>query len=691
VIKNGLVTYGFAGILMALALGVIVPLPPPVLDALLALYIIGCGLVMLVSVTIKDPLEFAAFAPALLVALFFRFLLEISATRLILLNGHVEGGVGHLIPAFGNVVVGGNLVVGIIIFAIFITVQFIVIASGSQRIAEVAARFTLDAMPGKQMAIDAELHAGAINQADARKKRETVQKEADFYGAMDGAGKYIKNDAIAALIIVVCNLIGGVAVGVIYHGLGPGDALQTYAILSIGNALATTLPSFMLSIAMGMMVTRVAADGSLGFDIATQVMARPDVMRSAAGLAFLLAIFPPMPHVAFGSLGVILLVLAHLASREAKRKFKSDEETAALTKRRDARRPESALGLVGVDAVALEFGADLVGIMHGENGEALLDRISEVRRAIATETGVVMPGVRVRDDQARDPGSYAIRVRDEIAAVGTLRTKELLVVARQDKLALIAGEPTKDPVYGLPAKWIAASDRDAAVATGALIFDPISIIGSHLADVARRRASYLFGRQECQTLVEHLKKSVPVVVKDIGTDLLPFATLHKAFSILLRERVWPRDPVATIEAMLEVAGTTRDPRDLADAARKVLVAPMLRRRNIKELGVLMFEPAFEKRIAAEWNGGESPDPALALHVRERVETYVASVPPGRATVLCTSAFRRTLGELLHRFNITVDVFAFSELPGEINVRPSVVVGAPSAPAAGGEALAAGAA
>ncbi|MGH7708655.1 MAG: FHIPEP family type III secretion protein [Vulcanimicrobiaceae bacterium] len=684
--KPSYLTYGFGILLLALSLGVIVPMPPWVLDGLLALYIVGCGLVMLISVAVAEPLEFSAFAPALLVALFFRFLLEISATRLILLQGHTPGGVGHLIPAFGNVVVGGNLIVGLIIFAIFITVQFIVIASGSQRIAEVAARFTLDAMPGKQMAIDADVNAGLLDQEGARKKRNTVQKEADFYGAMDGAGKYVKNDAIAALIIVLCNLLGGLAVGMLYHGLSPQEALATYAILSIGNALATTLPSFMLCIAMGMMVTRVAADGSLGEDIAAQVMQRPDVMRSAAGLAFMLAIFPPMPHVAFGLLGVGLLVLASYAARTKNAKNQAAKATVESAERTQARRPETALGLVGVDAMSIEFGADLVGMLHAENGEALLDRVSEVRRAIAGETGIVIPGVRLKDDQMRDPGTYGIRVRDELAGSGVLRTKELLAVARADILATIDGEGSFDPVYGLPAKWIAVADREPAAARGALVFDPISIVGSHLAETARLRAAQLFGRQELQTLVEHLKKSVPVVCAEIGTEQLPFPTLHKVFTILLRERVWPRDPVVTLEAILEATASSRDPRDLADAARKVLVAPMLRRRNLTELYVLMFDPEFERRISAEWHGGDAPDPQLALYVRERIEAYARSMPAGRATVVCTSLFRRTLSELLARFNLTIDVFAFSELPGEINVKPLAIVGPPEP-----QAVAAGAA
>ena len=443
--KPSYLTYGFGMVMLALALGVIVPMPTWVLDGLLALYIVGCALVMLVSVVVTEPLEFSAFAPALLVALFFRFLLEISATRLILEHGNLPGGVGHLIPAFGNVVVGGNLIVGLIVFAIFITVQFIVIASGSQRIAEVAARFTLDAMPGKQMAIDADVNAGVLDQEGARRKRERIQKEADFYGAMDGAGKYVKNDAIAALIIVVCNLLGGLAMGVFYCAMSPQQALGTYAILSIGNALATTLPSFMLCMAMGMMVSRVTADGSLGEDLAAQVMQRPDVMRSAAGLAFLLAAFPPMPHAAFAILGAGLLLLARHATRQKSAKDEAAKIGAASAERSNARRPETALGLVGVEALSVEFGADLVGMLQGENGEALLDRISEVRRAVANETGIVIPGVRLRDDQMRDPGTYGIRVRDELVGSGVLRTKELLAVARADILATVDGEASLDP------------------------------------------------------------------------------------------------------------------------------------------------------------------------------------------------------------------------------------------------------
>ncbi len=293
---RGVATYAFAALVLGIVVILVVPLPPFVLDAFLAFNIMASGIVLLLAITVTDPLEFAAFAPVLLIATLFRLALDVSATRLILTQGHVEGGVGAFIPAFGQLVVHGNLVVGMIVFAILITIQFIVIASGSQRVAEVAARFTLDAMPGKQMAIDAEVHAGLLDAEGARRKRALVQKEADFYGAMDGAGKFVRGDAIAALVIVGLNVAGGVVVGVAYHGMGPLDALDTFAILSIGNALVTTLPAFLLSTSMGLMVTRAAGDGSLGVDVTAQVLDRPDVLRAAALFALVLAFVPAWPR-----------------------------------------------------------------------------------------------------------------------------------------------------------------------------------------------------------------------------------------------------------------------------------------------------------------------------------------------------------------------------------------------------------
>jgi flagellar biosynthesis protein FlhA len=464
--------YAFAGLLLAIVGILIVPLPPWLLDVLLGINIFASALVLLLAVTVDDPLEFSAFAPALLVATLFRLSLDVSATRLILTQGATPGAVGDIIPAFGEFVVHGNLVVGLIVFAILITIQFIVIASGSQRVAEVAARFTLDAMPGKQMAIDADVHAGTLDAQSARRKRASVQREADFYGAMDGAGKFVKGDAIAALVIVALNLIGGVVVGIVYHGLAPLDALNTFALLSIGNALVTTLPAFLISTAMGMMVTRVASDGALGTDLATQLFARPDVLRCAAALLLVLSFVPALPRAVFFVLALCAFALAEMAVRNKRGREKETREANERAKRQAMRRPELALGLVGVDTLSIDVGADIAQLLAPPLCEALLDRVGEVRRALVTEIGVVLPGVRLRDDLAREPQTYAVRVRDRIVGEGRLELERLLAVAEESVLSRFNTRIEREPVYGLPAAWIDPSYRELLCEAGALVFDP---------------------------------------------------------------------------------------------------------------------------------------------------------------------------------------------------------------------------
>jgi flagellar biosynthesis protein FlhA len=670
--------YAFATVLLAIVAVLIVPLPAWLLDLLLGINVFASALVLLLSVTVEDPLEFSAFAPALLIATLFRLALDVSATRLILTMGSTPGAVGAVIPAFGEFVVRGNLIVGLIIFAILVTIQFVVIASGSQRVAEVAARFTLDAMPGKQMAIDADVHAGALDVEGARRKREVVQREADFYGAMDGAGKFVKGDAVASMLIVALNLTGGILIGIFYHGLSPGDALQTFALLSIGNALVTTLPAFLISTAMGMMVTRVASDGALGADLATQLFARPDVLRGAGGLLLVLALVPALPRPLFLILGSSAFAMAALAQRARRQ----TEHEAACTReriRRNAlRRPELALGLVGVDAVAIEIGADLAQLLAPPLAEALLDRIGEVRRALAADIGIVLPGVRLRDDLSREPRTYGIRVRDRLAGFGRLDLHRLLAVADEAILARFSVQIEREPVYQLPAAWIPPDVRESAVNAGALVFDPISVLGSHLAEVARTHAAELVGRQELHTLLEHLRSNVPALVKEVGNEVLPFGALHRAIGLLLRESAWPRDPIAVLEAMLEAG--TRDPRELAEAARRAIVPDLLARKGVTQLEPVIFDSEFERELIAAWcrHGPDSLQPATALALRERIERYAARTPRDRAAVVCTAMLRPVLAEFLQRSGVRVSVYAFGELPNGVTLAPSEVI-APEGP------------
>ncbi|MGB8964476.1 MAG: flagellar biosynthesis protein FlhA [Candidatus Cybelea sp.] len=665
--------YAFAALLLAIIAILIVPLPPWLLDLLLGVNVFGSALVLLLSVTVDDPLEFSAFAPALLVATLFRLSLDVSATRLILTAGATPGAVGSIIPAFGAFVVHGNLVIGLIVFSILVTIQFVVIASGSQRVAEVAARFTLDAMPGKQMAIDADVHAGALDVEGARRKREAVQREADFYGAMDGAGKFVKGDSIAALVIVALNLSGGILVGVAYHALSPLDALNTYALLSIGNALVTTLPAFLISTAMGMMVTRVSSDGALGADLATQLFARPDVLRSAGGLLLALTLVPALPRPVFLILGASAFAVAQAAHRNRKRSEIAAIDARERSKRNAMRRPELALGLVGVDAIAIEIGADLAQLLTLPLSDALLDRIGEVRRALAADIGVVLPGVRLRDDLARDPHTYGIRVRDRPAGGGRLDLERLLAVGEEAVLAHLGAPIELEPVYGLPAAWIAPDGRDSAVNAGALVFDPISVIGSHLAEVARAHAPELVGRQELQTLLEHLRSTVPALVKELGGETLSFGALHRAYVLLLREGAWPRDPIAVLEAMLEAG--TNDPRELAESARRAIVPDLLRRRGVPQLTPAIFDPDFERKLVASWcrYGAEAAEPATALTLRARIEGYAARTPRDRAAVICTAALRPVLADFLLRSGVRVNVYAYGELPSEVTLAPAEVI------------------
>jgi flagellar biosynthesis protein FlhA len=481
---------------------------------------------------------------------------------------------------------------------------------------------------------------------------------------MDGAGKFVKGDAVAALVIVALNLLGGVAVGATYFGLPPLDALNTFALLSIGNALVTTLPAFLISIAMGMMVTRVAGEGALGTDLAAQLFSRPEVLRSAGGLLLALAFVPALPRPVFVCLAACAFALAQNAARSRNARAADGRAASERAKRLAMRRPELALGLVGVDAVSIDVGAEIAQLLAPPLSDALLDRVGEVRRALAGEIGIVLPGVRLRDDLSREPQTYAIRIRDRVAGAGRLELDRVCAVADERVLLALDSRLEREPVYGLPAAWIAPSQRDRAVEAGALVFDPISIVGSHLAEIARANAADLLGRQEVQTLLEHLRSRYPSLVKDVGTDALPLGALHRAIQLLLRERVWPRDPVVMLEAMLETGSC--DPRALAEAARRAAVCDQLRRRKLER-----FEPLV---LDADLDGaGDDLDPALALAMRDRIAAFAGEAGRERAAVVCGAAMRPVLAELLHRSGVDVDVFAYHELPPELRLRPAAVL------------------
>jgi flagellar biosynthesis protein FlhA len=473
----------------------------------------------------------------------------------------------------------------------------------------------------------------------------------------------------------VLNLAGGLVVGVFYHGLGPLDALQTFAILSIGNALVTTLPAFLISTAMGLMVTRAAGEGALAVDLAGQLVARPDALRAAGALMSVLAFVPALPAPLFGALALAAFGGAALA--KARRAAADEQKRLAQERRRkDAiRRPESAFALVGVDALSIDVGIDLYALLVPPNADALLDRIGDVRRALAAETGVVIPGVRLRDDSLRAPDTYAIRVRDRLAGEGRVRLDCFLAVAPEAILATIAGEACAEPVYGLAAKSIAPDERERAQAAGALTFDAISIVGSHLSEIVRANAAELFGRQEFQTLLEHLRATVPSVVKDVGTDVLPVVNAHRAFALLLRERVWPRDPIVVFEAMVDAAPQSREPRDLAEAVRRVVVPQQFRRDGVTVIRPLILAPAFDAELARMWSSetGLAPDPQTARYVREGIAAFVADPAYAPHAVVVSAALRSLLAEFFDRLGPRVDVYAFGEIPASVVLDPAAIL------------------
>ncbi|HVA36981.1 MAG TPA: flagellar biosynthesis protein FlhA [Candidatus Dormibacteraeota bacterium] len=665
--------YAFAGVLLSIVAMLIVPLPPAVLDVLLALNVLGSACVLLLSIGVSEPLEFAAFAPALLLATLFRLALDVSATRLILTQGNLVGGVGEIIPAFGAFVVRGNVIVGLVIFGILVTIQFVVVTHGAQRVAEVAARFTLDALPGKQMAIDAEVHAGAIDVETARLRRLAVQREADFFGSMEGAGKFVRGDAVASLVIVAVNVVGGLAVGVFYQHLSPGAAFSTYALLTVGNALLTTLPAFLISTAMGMLVTRVASDGDLGADLAGAILRHPEVLRAAAVLMAVLALVPALPRATFALLAAVCWSAATLAERRRAQRARAQELAREAERRRAMRRPEMALALVGVDAVAIDVGPGLLPLLDGELGEALLEKVGEVRRALAGDCGIVLPGVRLRDDLLLEEAAYAIRVRDEVVARGRLRLDALLAIGDPALLMRHPGERLVEPVYGLPALWIAPPLRDALLRGGALVFDPVSVLGSHLGAAAREHGAALLGRQEFATLVEHLRAGAPAVVKEVGGEALPLAAAHRVFVELLTERIWPRDPVAILEELAEAARAGADLETLVERARRVAVPPHLRGQARGEpLEAFVLDASDEAWFDRAADG--VPEPGALIALRGRIESYVEGLRGrgGHPCVVCTALARPRLAAMLRRMGMRLPVYAFAELP------PGLTLAAPAA-------------
>ncbi|MCZ2836491.1 flagellar biosynthesis protein FlhA [Modestobacter sp. VKM Ac-2985] len=577
---------------VSIVLMLVVPLPAPVLDVLLALNIVGSLLILLVSMNIKRPLDFAIFPSLVLIATLMRLALNVSSTRLVLTDGYA----GKVIEAFGHFVIGGSLIVGLVIFVILTIIQFVVITNGAGRVAEVGARFTLDAMPGKQMAIDADLNAGLINEKQARKRRMEVTSEADFYGSMDGASKFVKGDAIAAIIVTLINLIGGFAIGMMQKGMAPGEAISTYSLLSVGDGLVSQIPALLISTATGLIVTRSASQGDMGSDLISQLSRNKQPVRIAGLGALALCLIPGLPKLPFLIIGGLFLFIS---TRLTDQVDEDDDESTpgdAVAAEPQPDSPEAIADRMRVDPLELEVAFDLVELVDTARGGDLLDRVKALRRKVAMETGLVIPLVRTRDNLDLPASQYVIWLNGVPAAKGTSPAGTVLAIG--DHLDGLPGKATREPVFGLAAKWVPAELQRQAEMAGATVVDRSSVITTHLAEVVRQNASALLGREDVKVLVEMIRRSHPAVADELTPALLSLGEVQRVLQALLDEGVSIRDLVRIFEALSLRAKVSTDLDGLVEAARTALGAAISHPYVTEEerLHVITLEPSFEQRL-----------------------------------------------------------------------------------------------
>ncbi len=578
---------GAAGMIGILAL-TIIPLPAMVLDMLLAASLCLTVVIFLVALQVEKPLDFSAFPSVLLLVTLFRLALNVASTRRILLHGG-EGmeAAGGVIHAFGEFAVGGNFVVGAVVFLILVVVNFIVITKGADRISEVAARFTLDSMPGKQMAIDADLGAGVINDKEARRRRETITQEADFHGAMDGASKFVRGDAVAGLLIVGINIIGGMIIGVAQQGLSFGDAAKTYTTLSIGEGLVSQLPALLVSTGAALLTTRGSSSAGLGSSLGTQLLGRGRPIAAAAMVLGVLAFVPGMPHVPFLALAIGAGLLARRATQATKSATTEATPGAPPKKANDPAAQKAEIEtMMPIELLTLEVGLDLLPLVDQSRGGELLTRIAQLRKQLAVELGLIVPPVHVRDDLRLRPGAYRVLLSGARIATGEIRSGRLLAIDPTGKaLNAIGGEAVREPTFGLPAKWIAPAERTRAEAAGCTVVDPSAVVATHLTEVIRSHASELLGRKEAQELMELAGKQNSKVIEELMPHLMPLGEVIKVLRALLAEGISIRDIRSVLEALADNAAAVKDPGELTELVRQRL-ARQITNSHVNEQGDL---------------------------------------------------------------------------------------------------------
>ena len=665
---------GVVAILMVMLL----PLPRFLLDLLLSFDITISVMILLVGLQVRRPIEFSVFPSILLMVTLLRLSLNIASTRLILLHGNEgAGAAGEVIRAFGNFVVGGNYTVGLVVFSILVIINFVVVTKGAGRVAEVAARFTLDAMPGKQMSIDADLNAGLINEADARRRRREIAEEADFYGAMDGASKFVRGDAIAAIVIILVNIVGGLAIGILQQGMSPAAAAQTYTLLTVGEGLVAQIPALIVSTAAGIVVTRAASETDLGGEMTRQLLISSRVVWTAAGILLALGLVPGLPHLAFLVLGALVAWMAYrLHQRE-------QAPEVAATEPSVSKADEGTARVAPLDLMEVQVGYGLIGLVEGAKGTALLDRIKGLRRQFAESMGFVVPPIHIRDNLQLRPNEYAVILKGvEIAKAEALPGHVLAIDPGTGQRGMVQGIVTKEPAFGLPALWVPEEAREQAQAAGYTVVDAGSAITTHLSELIKRHGHELLGRQEVQGLLDEVGKAHPKLVEELIPTLVPLGTVVRILANLLKEGVPIRDLRSILEAISDQAGTTKDPEVLTEFARQALARTITKQHQSPDgtLQVITLDPMLDRSLAEQ---ATSLSPGASLNLDPVISSKLLSGLKQAAervaaqgmqpVVLCSPLVRRHLRRWSDRILRAVPIMGLNEVDALARVQSMEMV------------------
>ncbi|MGB6406088.1 MAG: flagellar biosynthesis protein FlhA [Planococcus donghaensis] len=657
----------------------VIPLPPLLLDVLIMINISLALTILLVAMNTKEPLQFSIFPTLLLLTTLFRLGLNVSTTRSILTN---QTG-GQVIETFGSFVVGGSAIIGILVFLILVIIQFLVITKGSERVAEVAARFTLDSMPGKQMSIDADLGAGMISDQEAKHRREKVGSEADFYGAMDGASKFVKGDAIAGIIITIINIIGGLLIGVIVHGLPFGQAAQLFALLSIGDGLVSQIPALLISTAMGIVVTRAVSDGNLGSDITRQLFAYPKMLYIVAGTLVMFAVFTPISPMLVVPIAGVISYGAFQMQRTLKSEEKQELDVSKDDKEVEGMKsPESVIDLLHVDAIEFEFGYGLIPIADKNQGGDLLDRVIMIRRQCAMELGIVVPVIRIRDNIQLQPNEYIIKIKGNRVASGEIMLDHYLAMSPGIDDESVEGIETVEPAFGMPALWVDEDMKEEAEMAGYAIVDPPSVVSTHLTEVIKRHAHELIGRQEVKSLIENMRETAPAVVEELVPNLMTIGEVQKVLMKLLKEKVSIRNLLAILETLADYSSQTKDADLLTEYVRQSLSRQItLQYATQKEpLQVITAGASLEKKFADSVHRTEqgnylSIDPEASQTIFQKITEQASQLQQtGVQPILLTSpAIRIYMRQFVERFAPDLPVLSYNELEPEVEIQSVGVV------------------